>query len=119
MLEPSGASVVSIDRPRIPALAQFLLQSSHLSFQAFDTIERIVEAGGLQRLQEGPEGREGATNYPRLWDRMARCVRHQKLLIGERRPGTSAASGAREPRLAIVVATLLAVNILYRSVQNR
>ena len=58
MFGRSGASVVGIARLRIPALAQLLLQSSHLPLQAFDAIERIVEAGGLHRLQEGPDGRE-------------------------------------------------------------
>jgi hypothetical protein len=61
-----------IDWPRIPASAYFLLQSSHLLFQAFDAIERIVEAGGLQRLQEGADGRESAAKFPLRWDRMAR-----------------------------------------------
>src|SRR5271170_4579435 len=73
LFERSGA-------PRIPALAHFLLQSSHLPFQAFDSIERIVEAGGVQRLQEGPDGCEDAAKFPLLWDRMVRCVCHQRLL---------------------------------------
>ena len=69
MFERSGDSVLSIDCPRIPALAHFLLQSSHLPFQALDSIERIVEAGGVHRLQEGADGREGAAKFPLLWSR--------------------------------------------------
>ena len=45
-------------------MAQFLLQPSDLSLQAFDAIEHIVEAGELQRLQEGPGVREGAAKSP-------------------------------------------------------
>jgi hypothetical protein len=38
MFERSGAGVVSIDWPRIAALAEFLPQSSYLPFHAFDAI---------------------------------------------------------------------------------
>lgn len=74
MFGRSGASDVGIARLRIPVWAQLLLQSSHLSLQAFDAIERIVEAGRLHRLQEGPGGRDGAAKFPRLRDRMVRGV---------------------------------------------
>ncbi len=68
MFEPAGVRVESIDCPRILASADFLFQSSYLPFQALDPIDRIVEAGVIQRLQEGADGREGATNFPLLWD---------------------------------------------------
>jgi len=84
MFERSGDSVLSIDCPRIPALAHFLLQSSHLPFQALDSIERLIEAGGVHRLQEGADGREGAAKFPLLWDQLVRCVCHRKLLNRQR-----------------------------------
>jgi hypothetical protein len=63
MLEPSGAIVVSIDGPRIAALAQFLLQLFHLPFQAFDAIESVVKAGVFHRLQPAEDGRERARSF--------------------------------------------------------
>ncbi len=52
MFGRSGAPVVDIARVRIPALVQLLLQSCHLPLKSLDAVERIVEAGGLYRLQE-------------------------------------------------------------------
>ncbi len=81
---------IGVIGPHGPASTHFLLQSSYLAFQAFYSIERIVEAGGLQRSQEGAGGREGAANFPLPWDRMAGGVSHRKLLTSEAIP--------REPR---------------------
>ena len=70
LFECSGATVVSIDHPRIAALAYFLPQSLHLPFQACEAIERIVEARGLQRFEEAPDGREDAAEFPLVWGPM-------------------------------------------------
>ena len=72
MFEPGGATFVSIDGPRIAALAQFLLQLSHLPFQAFDAIESVVKAGIFHRLRPGEDGRERATKLSLLCDQMVR-----------------------------------------------
>src|SRR5271155_4609787 len=80
LFERHGASGARIDFSWIQALAQLLPQLSHLPFQAFDAIEHIVEARGIHRLQEGPDGRDGTSKFSLLWDRMVRCVCHQRLL---------------------------------------
>lgn len=86
MFEPAGVRVESIDCRRVLASADFLFQSSYFPFQAFDPIDRIIEAGVIQRLQEGPDRRERGAKFPPFRDLIARCVCHRKLLIGEPAP---------------------------------
>ena len=50
MFESSDATVGRMERRRIAALAQSLLSSSHLPFQAFDAIESVVKAGVVHRF---------------------------------------------------------------------
>src|SRR5271156_5976702 len=79
MFEPSGANAVSLDGAQIADLAQFLLELSHLPFQAFDAIESVVKAGVFHGLQPGEDGRERATTFALLWDQRVPGVSHRNL----------------------------------------
>jgi hypothetical protein len=63
--------------PSVEALLRERLDGVHARFDHLERDMRIVEAGLVQRLQEGPGGREGVPKFPLVWDHMVSCVCHQ------------------------------------------
>src|SRR5271156_4239430 len=103
MFEPSGANAVSLDGAQIADLAQFLLELSHLPFQAFDAIESVVKAGVFHRLHPGEDGRERATKFPLLFAYCLHSCDHPPS-TGSSAPVVKVASNARK-RTALAISS--------------